>query len=101
MDFSIGNYLFTGPFTSIDQIENKSGIFMVFCGNIKGFIIVDISEANNIKTAIEDNMKKQKWEKFCYGGELLFGCYYLEEKSKGEREIINNKIRKKYRPLLF
>jgi hypothetical protein len=91
--------LFNGPYASIEQIENESGIFVAICGKINRFIVVDIGESNRIKSLIEKKLKEKKYENFC-SGELFFACHYMIGKNQNERNKIKNIIRNEYLPLV-
>jgi hypothetical protein len=92
----LGLYTFEGPFSSINELEDREGIFAVIC-IIDDTIshLVHVEEANHIRSNIKNNVKTTEWVKSCKG-RVAFGADYTPNLQKPCREMIVREILKKY-----
>ena len=111
MLISILGYDFEGPYPSSDQLENKSGVYVVvdwrdcrisYLGNSdivdvdKWPYIIDVGKSRNIKRRLEEyHRRRDCWEQHS-GGAYQFAVYYTAEED--ERKDIEDSIRQERNP---
>ena len=92
MSLFLGNYHFEGPFDSINQIEEKEGVFAVLCKTENEISqLIHIEEAKNIKKRIRNHINSIKWPKLC-NGNIVFGANYTPDVQEQDRQSIVNEI---------
>jgi hypothetical protein len=95
MTTTIGGYNFDGPYTSIDKIEDMSGIYAVLCCRNKICNIIDVGESASVRSRIENHERKDCWEKNC-SKTLKFSVYYTPNLKESGRKEIEQEIRDQY-----
>lgn len=93
MRFMVENYKFEGPFTSPDQIEEKPGLFAVYCFKDGGYYIIDIDESENIRNAIKNHERINCWIENSKEGIITFSVYYTPHLDQKARKKIEKEIR--------
>lgn len=56
MSIQIGRFSFRGPFSNLDEIKNRPGIFILHQGE-ENVVPISICETPLLKSAIEDELK--------------------------------------------
>ncbi len=86
-------YRFEGPFTSLRELKESPGVFIVLCtmGNGCTFI-VDVSEADNVRLCVQNSNNKDCWRGNCKGT-LSIAVLYTPELDRQGRKDIENIIR--------
>lgn len=98
MIIMIGSYEFKGPYTSTDELEDRSGIYAVLCHFDSEYTVIDIGESAKVKTRVETHDRKECWDKNCFG-ELVVAVLYTPNKGKLSRTIIEQSLRLLCTPL--
>jgi hypothetical protein len=116
MSLQFGDYTFEGPFETIENIDDRPGVYMVLCSSKDGkFSVLDIGEAGwghpdgsgllwrdrrskgaGVKTRLKNHNRKKCWEDHCAGGSLLFAVRY--ENDDRERLKIEEELRRILNP---
>jgi hypothetical protein len=97
MAIRLGNYSFTGPFESIDDINDWSGIYAIVCNVDQENFLLDVGESSKLRTRIENHDKKDCWINHCKGQLKIYIHYTLLLKQPG-RILIERVLREHFQP---
>lgn len=63
MSITIANYQFNGPFTSTDDLQNQSGVYVILGRNSANdsWSPVDAGESERVKERVETHDRKPCW----------------------------------------
>ena len=53
MSIKLGKYSFTGPVESIDEIRDRSGVYVIVCKKDNEFFLLDVGESIKLRTRIK------------------------------------------------
>ena len=95
MSIKIGNYLFDGPYTSTDRLEDRAGIYAILCQKGGESYPVDVGESATVKTRVENHERKDCWKNNCKGT-LAIAVYYTLNLQQRGRMAIEQQIRAHY-----
>ncbi len=98
MSVELENYSFEGYFSSTFYLEDKPGIYAVLCRFLEKNKVVDIGEAENIKTGIENNASSNCWRRNCQSS-LVYAALYTPDLNQKARENIVDELRDEYEPV--
>jgi|GEM_PF-1516125 len=95
MDFEMGNSFFTGRYAidQIDRIEEWPGLYSILCYRNGEYYMIDVGESDDVRSAVEDNGRREFWERKC-SGTLVVSVYYTSDMQRSERERLEREIRK-------
>lgn len=92
MSILIGNYEFDGPYDSIREFKDESGLYAVLhCDGAK-YELIYLAESNNLKESIEMSPSAENLP----DGSTLIATYYTEPLSDRERREMVDEILKKF-----
>lgn len=94
---NIGRYIFEGPFSSINQIRETSGIYAVICSDGSKQFVVDIGSSGQLKTRLANHERRDCWLSQCHGI-LAFAILYTPNYTDDQRTEIESELRKQYDP---
>jgi len=97
MAIKLGKYSFVGPYTSIDKLKDKSGVYAIICNVESEFFLLDVGESFKLRTRIENHDKKDCWLKNCKGQLTIFVHYTPFLKQQG-RMLIEQELRELHNP---
>ena len=95
MSIIIGGYRFEGPYTSIYNLNNTSGVYCVLkrsFSNISSYNIIDVGQSAHILDRISNHNRKICWIQKQYSH---YAAYYCPT---SQRKSIEAKIRDQYDP---
>ncbi len=98
MGFELKGYSFEGPFSSATYLEDEPGVFAVLCRQFEKNHLVDIDEAENVRTRIDDHENSGCWRRNCESS-LIYAVLYTPGLDSKERENIVDEIRDEYNPV--
>jgi len=95
MSINIAGYEFEGPFRSVSQLKEQSGVYVIL-GNNGGtkWKTVDVGEAKQVKNRVKTHDRTQCWNNQKYDN-LRVAARYTNENS---RKKIAKEIRQKRNP---
>lgn len=94
---NIGRYIFEGPFSSINQIREASGVYAVICSNSGKQSVIDIGSSSQLKSRLSNHERRNCWISECR--EILaFAILYTPNYSEEQRTEIESELRKQYEP---
>ncbi len=88
MSIRIEEYTFDGPFTRIEDLEEKPGVYALLClmSNQKHFLI-DVGESENVRYAVEEHERQECWVRNCKGNIIAAALYTKELDQRGRKDI--------------
>jgi len=93
----LGKYSFTGPFASIDEIKDRSGIYAIVCIVDGEYFLLDVGESFKLRIRIENHDKKDCWTKHCHG-KLTIYAHYTPFLNQKDRILIEKELRELFHP---
>lgn len=97
LSISIGKYSFEGPFSSIDNIEDRSGVYAVLDRRGSEYFVLDIGESATVKTRLLNHDRKNCWQ-INKKGSLVYAVYYTPNLQQAGRMAIEQALRLQYQP---
>ncbi|HEY5499832.1 MAG TPA: hypothetical protein VIK20_05555 [Bacteroidales bacterium] len=97
MAIKLGKYSFTGPIASIDKLKDRAGVYAIVCKVESEYFLLDVGESSKLRTRIENNEKKDCWNKNCNGQLTIFVHYAPFLKQQG-RILIEQELRDLFHP---
>ncbi len=95
MTISIINYTFDGPFSSVNDLKNQSGVYVILgdhgAGNRQ---VVDVGESNDVKTRVSNHDRANCWKRQGYS-KLTVAALYTNEARRME---IESQLREHFKP---
>ena len=95
MSITIGKYTFDGPFTSTDELEDRSGVYAIVCKKGGKLYLIDVGESATVKTRVENHDREDCWKENCQGT-LAFAVYYTPKLQQPRRMAVEQEIRSQY-----
>ncbi len=97
MTIKIGRYSFEGPYTSVDRLEDRSGVYSILCQQAQEYHVIDIGESSEVKTRVENHDREECWKQSC-SGTLAVSVLYTPRKQRSGRMEIEQELRNEYNP---
>ena len=92
---TIGGYTFEGPYMASDPLPGGPGLYAVVCSDQKGYYLLDLGYAPDIRKGVRGSRRRTCWEKNRRG--VMMYAFLVDEKmSDIEYRAIENEIRGKY-----
>lgn len=98
MEIKLGKYSFRGPFASIADLKETSGIYVILCKKSGRFYVVDVGESENVKTGVENHKRRGHWKDCCFDGILYVSAYYTPDMRQEERAVVEQEIKEEFNP---
>ena len=87
---SLPRFFYT--FDEIGMIEDCPGLYSVLCYYEGGFSVIDAGQSDDLKSAVENNGRKELWHQNCAGTTLVLVSYTYDMK-ESERKQLELEIR--------
>lgn len=97
MTIDIGQYRFDGPYTTTDDLEDRSGIYVILCYQNNEYIVIDVGESATVRSRVDNHDRKDCWGRKCQGV-LYVVVYYTPNLQQPGRMAIEQEIRDTYNP---
>ena len=99
MSIKISGYTFQGPYSYVNTLENKSGVYAIICVKSDDeWTLLDVGEAAKVKERVETHDRKKCWEEKCKYT-IKYAVHYTPGSQQTGRMEIEQAIRKaKYVP---
>ena len=97
MSIMLGKYYFQGPYSSLNQLQNKPGLYAVHCQEEEKKIL-DLGEAAQIKDRIKTHERMKCWLRCSDGQGISVSAYYTRHWNQMNRKKAILKLRKKFSP---
>lgn len=91
MSISIAGYTFEGPFIYTTSLKNRSGVYVILCGNRT--TPVDVGESANVRDRVENHDRKACWNRNC-SSTIKYAAHYVS--GEQQRKRVEQDIRDRY-----
>jgi hypothetical protein len=88
MSYTFRDYEFDGPYSQMDEIMDRRGVFVVLCEMGGEWRILDADFASAIRSGILRHPRAFKWKDRCYTNNLAFAAYFMDDRTDGELAAI-------------
>jgi len=89
MGFTRWGYYFEGPYHNPDSLDEKAGVYVIFCESESGNIL-DVGESDNVKYRVNNHDRSDCWSRHCSYSIGYSATYIINE---NERRELESKIR--------
>jgi predicted GIY-YIG superfamily endonuclease len=90
------NYSFEGIYSDTSPLKDMAGVYLIIVKKNDKYYPIDIGEAKEVKTRIENHDRKDCWKKHCPINDLFYAPYYIEHGGKTSRVKVEQDIREYY-----
>lgn len=88
----IANYTFEGPYTSTNDLQDRSGVYVIICQNNGKYYPIDVGESHEVKTRVEGHDRSSCWKQNC-SNMLAATVLYTPHLQQPGRRAIEHEIR--------
>lgn len=94
MGVNIGRYIFEGPFSTDDSLEDRSGVYAILRPNLYGsYDVIDIGESHAVRKRLKNHDRAFCWLWYC-GNAPYYAVYYTKHLEQPGRKQIEQELRK-------
>jgi hypothetical protein len=97
MAITVGVYSFEGPYEDTSNLEDRSGVYVIFCFRDGKYYVVDVGESAKVKDRVDNHDRSDCWKKNCTGT-LMVAVHYTPNLQQAGRMEIEQAIRDQYNP---
>jgi len=98
MAFERNGYQFEGAFTSPDNLEEKSGIYVIWCKISESWTCLDVGESHNVKNRVINHDRTDQWRRNCRG-QIYYAAHYTPHLQQTGRMEIEQNLRALEKPV--
>ena len=98
MSLIIAGYEFEGPYLVVEDLQDRSGVYVILDRRDEKYIVIDVGESHAVKSRVTNHERKDCWKKHCENGIWLYAVYYTPHLQQPGRKEIEQKIREMYNP---
>jgi hypothetical protein len=97
MSFERWGHTFEGAWTDPNQLESRSGVYVIWCETGDNWEVVDVGESHDVKNRVLNHDRKDCWERNCSGA-IYYSGTYTPNMEQAERRRIEQAIRARANP---
>lgn len=99
MALTVGGCCADGPFFSIDNLQNSSGVYIILtrCSEFERWAVLDIGESATVRSRVESHDRASCWQRNSSGVLAVAVIYTPNAKQAGRMEIEQD-LRALYQP---
>ncbi len=94
---NIQGYQFEGPYTNVDSLQDRSGIYTILDQRTDGRYVIDVGESSEVRTRITNHDRKECWRSKSIGTIEVAVLYTPGVQQEGRKQI-EQQLRDKYQP---
>ena len=98
MSIRIGKYMFEGPYSTTDLLEDRSGVYAIIDNKSDGSTLIDVGESSTLKSRVENHERSDCWRRNGIG-KLKAAVLYTPNQHQSGRMLIEQEIRNQYSPV--
>lgn len=87
MDFESWGYHFEGAFADPEQLESRSGVYVIWCESGESWAVIDVGESADVKQRVKTHDREPQWKRHCNGTLYYSATYTANLQQSGRREI--------------
>jgi len=92
MAFEKWGYTWDGAFTDPNKLEDRSGIYVIWCKNGEDWKVLDVGESATVKTRVLGHDRAGCWARNCRGT-IYYTAHYTPGLQQTGRIEIEQRIR--------
>ncbi len=97
MSFQRWGYTVEGCWTDPNNIEARSGVYIIWCGDDSPSKVIDVGEAHDVSNRVLDHDRSDCWKRYCQN-KIWYSAIYTPNQQQAGRKIIEQKIRQQENP---
>lgn len=97
MSISIGGYPFEGPYSSVESLDDRSGIYAILTKRTQDYKVLDVGESAAVKSRVSSHDRKPCWTRNSLGS-IYYSVHYTPNLQQSGRIEIEQKLRDQYDP---
>ena len=100
MSIRIGKYTAEGPYTSTEDLEDRSGVYTILTSAkaIDRWTVLDVGESHAVKSRVENHDRSDCWFRNNIG-EIGVAVIYTPNQQQAGRRQIEQELRSQFRPV--
>jgi hypothetical protein len=95
MGLTVDGYTFEGPYSSLGNLQNKPGIYLIVCHRTSGVTPLGCGQSDNVKNSVGNHTAKESWRLHCTGA-VKFAVIYTPDMEPSQRDAIEHEIRSRH-----
>jgi hypothetical protein len=97
MSFERWGYTFEGAWSDPNQLESRSGVYVIWCRNGEAWSVLDVGESHDVRGRILAHDRMTDWKRHC-NGVIYYSATYTPDLHQTGRILIEQKIRSAAKP---
>ena len=97
MSFERWGYHFEGAFNSYNNLQARSGVYVIWCKNRENWTVLDVGESSDVKNRVSTHDRADCWTRNCLGT-INYSATYTPNLQQEGRIEIERKIRLQTNP---
>jgi hypothetical protein len=78
MSVNFGRYEFAGPFATLEELEDRPGLYAILCSDDSNYKVLDVRQAKLVQTDFARELKSNSWADFCRN-KIRVAVYYSSD----------------------
>lgn len=91
MSILIGALEFEGPYSDFDSLSDEPGLYAVLTGENDEFELVELEEADYVRSFLTNHEQRDSWFEQCNGG-ISVAVHYTTDLTTDERREIKDTL---------
>jgi hypothetical protein len=92
MSFERWGYTLEGAWTNPNNLESRSGVYVIWCKVGDNWTVLDVGEAHDVKDRVLNHDRADCWKRHC-AGTIYYSVIYTPNAQQSGRMEIEQKIR--------
>jgi len=92
MGFQKWGYDFEGAWTNPDNLESRSGIYVIWCKIGENWKVLDVGESHDVKARVLNHDRMECWKRYC-NETIYYSVTYTPHLQQTGRQEIEQRIR--------
>jgi len=97
VSFQRWGYTVEGCWTNPNNLESRSGIYIIWGGNDKPNKVLDVGESHDVLNRVLSHERAECWKRNCIGS-IWYSAIYTPNQQQSGRMTIEETIRKNENP---
>jgi hypothetical protein len=97
MGFERWGYQFEGAWSDPENLESRSGVYVVWCRSGEIWTVLDVGESQDVKDRILNHDRSDFWSRYC-NGTIYYSATYTPNLQQTGRQEIEQYIRNQTNP---
>lgn len=97
MGFERWGYQFEGAWSDPNNLESRSGVYVIWCKSGDNWNVIDVGESHNVKERVLNHDRSDCWNRNCRGT-LYYSATYTPNQQQAGRMEVEQYIRNQTNP---